>query len=164
MTPNGAGGCTVKMCSVSQGTSADSGGTDMCDMYDLFCNSSEKNTENGVSCKPVKTDLQYTITSEQCGRYVGEMYMGHECQQANPTCLKTNTARPGVEALQAPEQAPVELGFQLYSICPPARNAAFNVHTMSQMEVTFQNSCAEVSAEIQARANGENGWVDPHND
>merc|ERR1719499_144874 len=258
MTPNGSG-CTVKMCSVSQGTSADSGGTDMCDMYDLFRNSSEKNTENGVSCKPVKTDLQYTINSEQCGNYFGEVYVGHQCQAANPTCLKTNTPTPEAQALQAPQtlvadlcwlsdnacnmifadgskvlaagactglsaatmeacklfankldplcqkEAAIfekackasiitagtfgageckkladsaigcpkteelaaqetQLGFQLYSICPPAKYAAFNVHTMAQMEVDFQNSCAEVAGEIEARANGANGWVDPHND
>merc|ERR1719499_58518 len=231
----------------------------MCDMYDLFCNSSEKNEENGVSCKPVKTDLQYTINSEQCGNYFGTGYVGHQCYQANPTCLKTNVPTPEAQALQAPQTLVADLcwlsdnacnmifadgskilaagactglsaatmeacklfankldplcqketaifekackasvatagafgageckklasnaigcpkndelaakelsyGFQLYSICPPAKYAAFNVHTMAQMEVDFQNSCAEVAGEIEARANGENGWVDPHND
>jgi len=56
-------------------------------MYNLFCNSSETNSKTGVSCKPVKTNLQYTIKSEECGRYVGQAYMGHQCQEANPTCL-----------------------------------------------------------------------------
>merc|ERR550525_2050259 len=31
------------------------------------------------------------------------------------------------------------------------------------MKVTFANSCADVSAEIQARAQGTGGWKDPHN-
>merc|ERR1719266_1902202 len=95
---NGSG-CTAYMCSESQGTSANDGGTNLCDMYNLFCNSSETNPKTGISCKPVKTNLKYTINSEECGRYVGKDYMGHQCQEANPTCL-VNTQY----ALTAPQR------------------------------------------------------------
>merc|ERR1719362_2584210 len=39
-------GCKVNACSVSQGNSNDDGGTNMCNMGDLFCNNSVKNNEN----------------------------------------------------------------------------------------------------------------------
>jgi hypothetical protein len=69
-------------------------------MYNLFCNKSETNPQTGVSCKPVNYNLQYTIESEECGRFVGETYLGHQCQAANPTCLKTPTMRNSLEAPQ----------------------------------------------------------------
>jgi len=100
LTANAAGGCVANICSESQGTSANDGGTNLCDMYNLFCNSSETNSQTGVSCKPVKTNLQYTIKTEECGRYVGPQYLGHQCQAANPTCLKTKTMRNSLEAPQ----------------------------------------------------------------
>merc|ERR1719464_749797 len=67
---------------------------------------------------------------------------------------------------------PVDLGrprewpnpsFDLFSTCPGSTEPD---HTMAEMTVDFTNSCAEVAAEIQARAgataNGD-GWQDPHN-
>jgi len=167
-------GCVAYMCSESQGTSADSGGTDMCDMFDLFCNSGTTNPDNGVSCKPVKYNLKYTINSEECGRYVFENeYAAHQCQNAETTCLKNPSFmnEEHVKAVANLEQPPkLEIPYKLlqYSTCPGAPDAFANIHTMAQMSVTFKNNCADVAAEIKARANGDvamNGeaWVDPHN-
>jgi len=169
LSATGTGGCTANICSGSQGTSANDGGTNLCDMFDLFCNSSEKNPQNGVACKPVKTDLSYTIDSEQCGRYVfNQIYATHQCQNALTTCLKVESGLHA-EALQSAGKPPAhELQVVLgeYSTCPGAAYAAFNIHTMAQMQVNFQNSCAEVAGEIEARAGAaaSNGnWQDPHN-
>jgi len=138
-------------------------------MFDLFCNSDEKNPDNGVACKPVKTDLKYTIDSEQCGRYVvGEIYATHQCQNALTTCLKVESGLHA-EALRMAGTPPAhELQVVLgeYQTCPAAAYAAFNIHTMAQMQVDFTNSCAEVAGEIEARAGAAatNGnWQDPHN-
>lgn len=89
LTPNGPNGCTARMCSESQGVSADSGGTDMCDMFSLFCNTETKNPENGVQCKYVKYDLKYTIVQEDCGNWAGFLHLRHECQNRVTDCLKT---------------------------------------------------------------------------
>jgi hypothetical protein len=134
-------------------------------MFNLFCNSSAKNPENGVTCKPIKTDLTYKINSEECGRYVYQnIYAGHQCQNALTTCLKQESNH--AEALRSAGTPPAhELQVVLgkYRTCPGAAYAAFNIHTMAQMQVTFTNSCSEVAQEIEARAGMANGWEDPHN-
>jgi len=158
-------GCVANICSASQGTSANDGGTNLCDMFDLFCNSDAKNPQNGVACKPVKTNLQYTINSQQCGRYVfGQMYATHQCQDALTTCLKVQSGQ--AEALKlagTPPSHELQVVLGKYQTCPGAAYAVFNIHTMAQMQVTFTNSCAEVAGEIEARAGMTNGWEDPHN-
>jgi hypothetical protein len=141
----------------------------MCDMGNLFCNTSVKNTQNGVACKSEKYNLQYTIPYLQCGRYDGnDQYLQHNCQDVTQTCL-----RNAAMSLELPSPEPVvDLGrprewrnpsFQLFDTCPGSGATA---HTMAEMTVDFTNSCAEVMAEISARAgataNGD-GWVDPHN-
>jgi len=153
-------GCTMYACSESQGTSADSQGTDMCDMYSLFCNNEQHNSETGVSCKSIKYNLQYTIAQKDCGNWFGEAYVGHTCPPANPTCLRTPSSST-LESRLAPELQQPVLG--QYKTCP-GNHAAFNVHTMAQMQVNFQNSCADVAAELEARASNQDGWKDPHND
>merc|ERR1719362_1117510 len=169
MEASSSGGCNVNACSVSQGNSNNDGGTNMCDMGNLFCNTSVKNPQNGVACKSVKYNLEYTIPYLQCGRYTGGgEYLQHNCQNFATTCLK-NAA---LESTVMPAQAPVELGrppewrnpnFDLFATCP---SSGARDHTMAEMTVDFTNSCEEVMAEISARAgataNG-NGWVDPHN-
>jgi hypothetical protein len=138
-------------------------------MFDLFCNSSEVNPQNGVACKPIKTDLKYKIDSEQCGRYVyQQIYATHQCQNALTTCLKVES-KAHAEALQSAGTPPAhELQVVLgkYKTCPGAAYAVFNIHTMSQMQVDFTNSCAEVAGEIEARAGAATAdvnWQDPHN-
>merc|ERR1711968_204338 len=37
------------------------------------------------------------------------------------------------------------------------------LHAKTQLVATAAASCADVQAEIEARASGLNGWVDPHN-
>jgi len=49
---SGGDGCMVYACSASQGPSATDGGTNFCDMHDLYCNSSD-------NCEWVKYDLNY---------------------------------------------------------------------------------------------------------
>jgi len=166
MEATASGGCAVEACSESQGTSANDGGTNLCDMFDLFCNSAEKNPQNGVACKPIKTDLKYKINNEQCGRYVfGNNYAGHRCQNAQTTCLKVANAEHAavLDVLEEPPKQELEVVLGKYQTCPGAANAVANIHTMAQMKVNFDQSCADVSAEIQARSNGANGWKDPHN-
>merc|ERR1711988_1416632 len=86
-------------CAVSQGNSNDSGGTDMCDMGNLFCNSAVVNPDNGVACKDLKYNLKYTVPILNCGRYDGNgQYLQHNCQEFTTTCLK-NPAM--VETLEA---------------------------------------------------------------
>jgi hypothetical protein len=138
-------------------------------MFDLFCNSDAKNPQNGVACKPIKTDLQYTIDSEQCGRFVfGQIYATHQCQNALTTCLKVESGLHA-EALQiagTPPAHELQVVLGKYQSCPGAAYAVFNIHTMAQMQVNFQNSCAEVAGEIEARAGADASdvnWQDPHN-
>jgi len=97
LAENGTG-CKVNACSVSQGNSNNDGGTNMCNMGDLFCNSSVKNTENGAACKDVKYNLQYTVPYLNCGRYDGGgQYLQHNCQDFTQACLKNS-------ALESPQK------------------------------------------------------------
>jgi len=98
MTENGSG-CKVNACSVSQGNSNNDGGTSMCNMGNLFCNTSVKNPENGVACKDVKYNLSYTVPMLNCGRYDGGgQYLQHNCQDFTTTCLRNSALE--VEAPQ----------------------------------------------------------------
>jgi len=45
--------------------------------------------------------------------------------------------------------------------CPGSK--AWFTHAKTQVTVTVKASCADVNAEIQARAGAQQGWVDPHN-
>merc|ERR1719192_2223716 len=159
MTASGTG-CEVNACSVSQGNSNNDGGTNLCDMQNLFCNSATKNPDNGVTCKAVKNDLTYTMPYVECGRYQGNgRYLQHNCQDFETTCLKQPAMDNAAVVLGAPRDYRHD-GFQKFATC--ARSGA-RQHTMAQMTIEFGNSCADVSAEIQARANGNDGWKDPHN-
>merc|ERR1719336_1877176 len=140
-------------------------------MGNLYCASTEKNPQNGVACKPVKTDLTYSVTNLECGRFRGDgRYRQHQCQPFAETCLR-QPSEAEIEAesfLESPEAAPLlgrprdfrHDGFQLFATCP---GSGARQHTMAQSTIAFANSCAEVSAEIQARAQGAAGWKDPHN-
>merc|ERR1719203_2011328 len=72
MTASASGGCSVNACSVSQGNSNNDGGTNMCNMGNLFCNTAVKSTQNGAACKDVKYNLDYTVPYLNCGRYDGQ--------------------------------------------------------------------------------------------
>jgi len=170
LTANG-NGCSVNLCSVSQGNSNNDAGTNECNMENLFCSSNVKNNQNGVACKAVKTDLQYSISYKECGRYRNDgRYRQHTCQNFAQTCLRQESATENVEFDEAEEEdlavvlgAPRDYrhdGFQLFATCS---GSGARQHTMAQSTIQFANSCADVSAEMQARANGENGWKDPHN-
>jgi len=104
MTDSGTG-CKVNGCSVSMGNSNNDGGTNMCNMGDLFCNSSVKNTENGVACTDLKYNLQYTVPYLNCGRYDGNgnQYLQHNCQEFTSTCLKNAATAEELES-EAPHK------------------------------------------------------------
>lgn len=89
-------GCMMYMCSESQGQSNNDQGTNMCNMFDLFCNSAERNGNTGISCKPIKNDLQYNdgnvYYAFTCGRFHGDgRYSSHRCQNTLDTCLRVST-------------------------------------------------------------------------
>jgi len=66
LTPSGSG-CSVVACSESQGLSAADGGTNFCDMFDLFCNSKDCDPDSDENCcKVLKYDLTYTISEKKC--------------------------------------------------------------------------------------------------
>merc|ERR1719192_341348 len=172
LAANGAG-CTANACAVSQGNSNDSGGTDMCDMANLFCNSDVVNPDNGVACKDLKYKLEYTVPMLNCGRYDGNgNYLQHNCQEFTTTCLR-NPATAALEAAPAvvkleqpvlgrPPEWP-ENDFQQFATCAQSMARA---HTMSEMQSDFKNSCTDVMTEIAARAGAVadgTAWVDPHN-
>merc|ERR1719367_1382942 len=171
LTTSGTG-CSAQACAVSQGNSNDSGGTDMCDMANLFCNSDVVNPDNGVACKDLKYKLEYTVPMLNCGRYDGNgQYLQHNCQEFTTTCLR-NPATTELEAasvvkleqpvLGRPPEWP-ENDFQQFATCAQSMARA---HTMSEMQVDFKNSCTDVMTEIAARAGAVadgTAWVDPHN-
>jgi len=91
MQANGDG-CKVNSCSVSQGNSNNDAGTNMCNMANLFCNSSVKNG-NGVACKSVTQELEYNVDYMECGRYRNDArYRQHQCQDFAQTCLRQPSA------------------------------------------------------------------------
>jgi len=169
LTANGAG-CTANACSVSQSNSNNDAGTNMCNMGNLVCGSKTKNYQNGVACKVEKTDLQYTISNFECGRYRTDgQYRAHNCQRFTTTCLRQRSLEESAPApllegtmevvLAAPRDYP-NPNFQRFATCTGTRNRQ---HTRAQGTYQFTNSCADVAAEIVARASGANGWRDPHN-
>lgn len=86
LSANG-GGCKAVACSESQGNSNNDQGANMCNMSNLFCNSSLK-SNNGVACRPINADLNYQIQELECGRFRGNgQYRGHQCQNMANTCL-----------------------------------------------------------------------------
>jgi len=94
-------GCKANVCSVSQGNSNNDGGTNMCNMEDLFCNSDTVNTENDVSCTTVSKDLTYTVDYLECGRYTGTgQYREHDCQDFTTTCLKDASKTSAMKILR----------------------------------------------------------------
>jgi len=164
-------GCSANACSVSQGNSNNDGGTNLCNMENLFCGSSTENS-NGQACQTVNTDLKSTISYQECGRYRGNgSYREHDCQPFADTCLTTEANEyTNQDEFEVTQSLEVVLGaprdyrnddFQLQSQC--AKSGATQ-HTMAQMTASFTNSCKEVSAEVMARAQGTDGWTDPHND
>merc|ERR1719350_2094800 len=170
MQANGDG-CKVNSCSVSQGNSNNDACTNMCNMGNLFCNSDAKNGQNGIACKSVTQELQYNVDYFECGRYRNDgRYRQHQCQDFATTCLR----QPSALAEESPEEpVPMDLeavlgaprdmrhdDFQLFATCA---GSGARQHTMAEMTINFENDCSTVSEELQARANGQNGWQDPHN-
>jgi len=158
------GGCSANICSVSQGNSNNDAGTNMCNMNNLFCNEMTKDYENGVGCKSLITDLAYDTTYQECGRYKGNgQYREHDCQDFVNTCLKDQPLQQKMTLEQSILYKPAEKrnpDFVKQATCAPSDNRQ---HTMAQMTATFTDSCSDVTKEVMARAQGTDGWTDPHN-
>jgi len=154
-------GCTANVCSVSQGNSNNDAGTNLCNMENLFCNEMTKNYENGVGCKSLTNDLSYTTSYQECGRYRGNgSYREHDCQNFVDTCLKDQPLSAQAVVLAKPPERRNN-DFELMSTCAPS---GARQHTMAQMTVSFTDSCHDVTNEVMGRAQGVNGWTDPHNE
>jgi len=97
LTPNSSGGCSVVACSESQGLSAADKGTNFCDMFDLFCNSSD--CSDGHCCKVLKYDLHYTISQKKCSPF------WFNCPKDRAAELKTCLKMPSTEAELAEYEA-----------------------------------------------------------
>lgn len=91
------GGCNVVGCSESQGISAADKGTNVCDMYNLFCNSKDCG-KNGNCCKVLKNDLQYQITKKNC--YPLFFSCPNGIQGVRDTCLVTPATEEELLELQ----------------------------------------------------------------
>jgi len=88
--------CQAVACSESQGSSLVDYGTNFCDLYNLFCNSTDCN--GGICCKPITANgdfMNYQITTgPTCNT-------GNSCPtNYESTCLKTSSM------LEAPKISP----------------------------------------------------------
>lgn len=173
--------CMVTACSESQGPNASNndGGTNECNMVNLFCNSDSKNPNKNIACAPIKTDLDYDITYMECGRYTANgAYLQHDCQEFATTCLTKKQSADSVLETLLTGNTTVLAGkpkdyahdsFVKFSTCPGSTAAdKGKAHTMAQSTITFpSNSCDDVRNEILSRANAQHDdpptWTDPHN-
>jgi len=97
LTPNGSG-CSVVACSESQGLSAADGGTNFCDMFDLFCNKTD--CDDGKDCCTVlKNNLQYRILQKECYPFFFNC-PGDKQSELN-TCLKMPSTEEQLAEYQA---------------------------------------------------------------
>jgi len=136
-----AGGCTAYGCSDSQGVSAADGSTNYCNLHNLYANESKDNV------KPVHTNLNYNEKkkSSQLGALDTDK---KQCNTMKTETEVTAEGKPG-EPFQAPMQ------------CPGSKAPDF-AYAWAHVVVDFQEDCGTVRKEMEARANMENGWKDPH--
>merc|ERR1712048_523804 len=127
-----SGSCEIQACSESQGTSVGDFSTNYCDLRNLYCGSAD-------GCVRVKNDFTSDETSHS-----GSIGAGHDASK----CIVSPSAV---------DEVAVQLG-DAYQ-CPGSGSL---VHASMKVTVTASASCADVQAEIEARASS-NSWVDPHN-
>lgn len=128
------GGCQIKACSESQGFSVGDFSTNYCDIRNLYCGSAD-------GCTPVHHDFRSDENA-----HTGSLGSGHDSSK----CI--------VKSETSPVHATVAVA-DGYS-CPGSGSF---VHASMEVTATASASCADVKAEIKARANAQGGWKDPHN-
>lgn len=83
LTDNGTG-CSVAMCSESQGISAADSGTNICNLYSLYCNSQD--CAGGTCCKVLKNELNAQMGKQTCYPFFFNCPGGDD--KTAQTCLK----------------------------------------------------------------------------
>jgi hypothetical protein len=128
------GNCEIAACSESQGTSVKDFSTNYCDLRNLFCGSAD-------GCKPVQHDFESVQESVNASSGQSEFA---QCI-TNPHFRKWDFPRLGFQSMKCPG------------------SGAWFGHAKTEVVATAMTDCANVKAEIVARAQAQLGWVDPHN-
>jgi len=97
LKPHGTG-CSVSACSESQGLSAADGGTNFCDMFDLFCNKTDCDDGNDC-CNVLKYNLEYKILQKQCTPFFFNCPANRQAELN--TCLKMPSTEKELAEYQA---------------------------------------------------------------
>ena len=132
-----SGGCSVGGCSDSQGASNNDQSTNFCNIRNLYCGSSD-------GCIVVQNDLTPKETLGLCPRHDA-----NRCIASTAFDSTNPFAKKGAVGKYA-------------SNCPgsPAKD-----YESCAMQITFPGEdCPTVRNEMEARLNGEDNWVDPHNE
>jgi hypothetical protein len=115
---------------------SESQGTSVGDFSTNYCDQKNLYCGSADGCSPVSKDFTHSESSHK-----GSVGAGHDF---------------GVCIVQSAQlQAEVE-GYQ----CP---GSGALLHASMKVTSVAAASCSDVQSEIEARANQENGWVDPHN-
>jgi len=115
---------------------SESQGTSVGDFSTNYCDQKNLYCGSADGCTNVSHDFQHQEQSHS-----GSIGAGHDF---------------GVCIVKKQLTSEVEDSYQ----CPGSGSL---VHASMEVTVTAAASCSDVQAEIEARAQGENGWVDPHN-
>lgn len=134
LTTRDDGSCEIAGCSESQGTSVKDFSTNYCDLRNLFCGSTD-------ACHPVLHDF---LSSQ-------ESVSATSGQSDFSKCITGYSAR----SLGA-------IGSASGSMKCPGSGAWFG-HAKTQVTAIAMTTCSNVKAEIEARVQAQQGWVDPHN-
>jgi len=129
--------CLISSCSESQGSSLDDFSTNFCDIKNLYCGS-----ESG--CKWVLHDLVSASGEQAWSMYHNDW---SQCIVKKAPVFLGATGSPGAQPK-----------------CPGSK--AWLGHAKTEVHATAKASCADVAAEIAARAGAgpeSKAWVDPHN-
>jgi len=127
------GHCKIEACSESQGMSVKDFSTNYCDIRNLYCGSAD-------GCTAVSKDF---ATSEES--HSPSVAAGHDFSMCITKVLPST---------------PAFLAATGDMTCPGSGSW---VRAWIEVKATATASCADVAAEIQARASGQHGWKDPHN-
>jgi len=128
------GSCFIEACSESQGSSLKDFSTNYCDIRNLYCGRAD-------GCSPISKDFAFTQTSVTAS----------SGQSDWSACIVKSAPKARVAA--AITATPIK--------CPGS--GAWLGHAKTQVTTHADASCADVKAEILARAGAQGGWTDPHN-
>jgi len=142
----GYNACQISACSrdlwqlnESQGTSYKDYSTNYCDLRNLYCGSAD-------GCTPVVHDFSSTqATVKASSGQPATQTAGQPASQGEfSACIVKKALIKSPAAMKC-----------------PGSGAIFG-HAKTQVTATAKASCADVKAEIEARASAQKGWVDPH--